>query len=137
MLEYVVDVVGSPYSESYVDWMLHCWSMSSVWSVVLTACRMWTGCCIAGAYRRCGWYSVQRVVRGLGAAMLEHVVDVVDSPYSDSYVDWMLYCWSMSSMWSVVRTVSRTWIGCCNAGACRCQSWCWQLGRVESCEWGD
>ena len=23
-------------------------------------------------------------------------------------------------MWSVVRTMSPTWTGCCNAGACRC-----------------
>ena len=28
MLEHVVVEASSPYSESYVDWMLHCWSVS-------------------------------------------------------------------------------------------------------------
>ena len=45
-----------------------------MWSALRTASRTWTGCCIAGADRRCGRHSVQRVVRGLDAALLEHVV---------------------------------------------------------------
>ena len=42
--------------------------------LVRTACRTWTRCCNARACRRCGRQSVQRVVRGLEAALLEHVV---------------------------------------------------------------
>ena len=41
---------------------------------------------LTGGYR-CSRESVQRVVRGLDAAMLEHVVDVVSSSYSESYMD--------------------------------------------------
>ena len=48
----------SLYSESCVDWMLQCYGR------VCTASRTWTGCCNARAE------SVQRVVRGLDAAML-------------------------------------------------------------------
>ena len=63
-----------------------------------TASRTWVRCCNARACRRCGRQSVERVVRGLNATMLEQVVVVVGSPYSESYVGWMLHCWSMS--WS-------------------------------------
>ena len=37
MLEHVVDTVGSSYSESYVEWILQCWSMS--WSKLVTLSR--------------------------------------------------------------------------------------------------
>ena len=40
-------------------------------------------------------------------------------------------------MWSVVHTVSRTWTGCCIAGARRGQNWYWQFGHVESSECDD
>ena len=64
--------------------------------------------------------------------MLGHVVVVVDSPYSESYLNWMLQYWSMSPLWSPVRTASRTWTGCSITEACRGRSRCWQPGRVES-----
>ena len=49
----------------------------------------------------------------------------------------VVQCWSMSLMWSSVRTVSRTWTGCCITGACRGQNWYWLLGHIESSECGD
>ena len=42
--------------------------------LVRTASRTWTECCIARACRRCGRQFVQLVVRGQGAALLEHVM---------------------------------------------------------------
>ena len=61
---------------------------------------------------RCGCYPEQRIVRGLDPAILEYVVVEVGSPYSESHVDWMLHCWSVSwskrvlAAWS--RRVERT-----------------------------
>ena len=71
------------------------------------ASRTWARSGNARACRRCGRQSVQRIVRGLDAALLERVVDVVGSLYSESYVDWMLQCWSRLSMWSGVCKASR------------------------------
>ena len=96
----------------------------SLWLLARTASRTRARSCNARVCRRCGQQSVQRVVRGLDAAMLERVVVVVGSPYSESYMDWMLQCWSVSSLWSAVRTASRTWTRCRIAGACRGRSWC-------------
>ena len=66
-----------------------------------------------GGGGRCGCKSIQQVVRGLDAALLERVVDVVGSPHSEWYVDWLSQCWSMSwsklvlAAWS--RRVERVW----------------------------
>ena len=45
-----------------------------MWLLVHTASRTWTRSCNAGACRRCGQQSVQRVIHGLDAALLEHVM---------------------------------------------------------------
>ena len=45
-----------------------------MWLLVRTASRKWIRSCNAEACRRCGRQSVQRVVRGLDAALLEYVV---------------------------------------------------------------
>ena len=46
----------------------------SMWLLICTASCTWTRCCNARTCRRCGQQSAQRVVRGLDAALLEHVV---------------------------------------------------------------
>ena len=45
-----------------------------MWLLVRTASHTWTRSCNAGACSRRDWQSVQRVVHGLDAALLEHVV---------------------------------------------------------------
>ena len=80
----------------------------SMWLLARTANRTWAISCNVRACGRCGRQSVQGVVRGLDAALLKRVVDVGGSPYSEPYVDWMLQCWSVSTLWSAVRTASRT-----------------------------
>ena len=91
----------------------------SVWFLAHTVIHMWGRSCNARACHHCGWHSVQRDIRGLDAAMLEHVV-VVGSPYSKSYVDWMLQCWSRS--WS--KLVLAAW-------SCRVErAWWLRLNRV-------
>ena len=49
-----------------------------MWLLAHTASGMWARCCNARACRHCGWQSIQRVVCGLDAALLEHVVVEVD-----------------------------------------------------------
>ena len=66
-----------------------------MWLLAHIASLTWARCCNTRECRRCGRQSVQRVVRGVDAALLERVVDVVGSPYSESYMDWMLHCWSI------------------------------------------
>ena len=85
----------------------------SMWLLTRTESRTWARSCNARACCRYGRQSVQRVVRVLDAALLERVVDLVGSPFSESYVDWMLQCWSVS--WSKLvlvacsRRVERAW----------------------------
>ena len=45
-----------------------------MWLLARTASRTWARCCNTRACRHCGRQSVQRVVGGLGAALLERVV---------------------------------------------------------------
>ena len=96
----------------------------SMWLLVSTASHTWTRSCNAGACRRCGRQSVQRVVRGLDAALLEHVkVEVGVVGVGRSMSQFLKYIGLIGdgSMWLLVHTPSRTWTRSGNAGAChRC-----------------